>query len=156
MLEVHAVNAGDCGGHRENCGPGGKLSGDRPLPLLFEQGADLKHASQSILHAVDPDAHPFDMVEDVAEIRPYGLVDHRQVDPHQPAAHFDHRSDLALEMDDLAPQREQARDFLAAKECIDSPGFDLENVFLDFNDNRQIAVDDEVQYAVQDIVDAMG
>src|SRR3546814_42698 len=43
ILEIHAVDSGNRGRHREDRGPGGKLTRDRTLALLFEQEIGRAH-----------------------------------------------------------------------------------------------------------------
>ena len=62
---------------------------------------------------------------------------------------------MPLEPNDLAPQREQSRHLFTAEEGIDRRGLDRQHVLLDLLDHRLIAIDDEVEHAVQDVVDAV-
>src|SRR3546814_1311392 len=48
ILEIHAVDSGNRGRHREDRGPGGKLTRDRTLALLFEQVTRLEHRDQDV------------------------------------------------------------------------------------------------------------
>src|SRR3546814_14631707 len=48
ILEIHAVDSGNRGRHREDRGPGGKLTRDRNLALLFEQVTRLAHRKQDV------------------------------------------------------------------------------------------------------------
>src|SRR3546814_9034500 len=45
-LEIHAVDAGDRGRHREDRRPGGELPRDHALTLLFEHAVGLDHRSE--------------------------------------------------------------------------------------------------------------
>src|SRR3546814_18257867 len=53
ILEIHAVDSGNRGRHREDRGPGGKLTRDRTLALLFEQVTRLAHRDQDVAAAGD-------------------------------------------------------------------------------------------------------
>ncbi len=66
-----------------------------------------------------------------------------------------HRPEHPLEADQLAAQREQAADFVAVEKRVERALLGFEHVFLDRLDDRQIAVDDEVEDGVEDVVDAV-
>ena len=58
ILEIHAVDSGNRGRHREDRSPGGKLTGDRTLALLFEQVTRLEHRDQDVADAGDGALNP--------------------------------------------------------------------------------------------------
>ena len=68
ILEVHSVNARDCGRHGQYRRPGGKLASDGSDPLLFDQRAELEDGVQGIAEAVDPLLHSADVITDVAKV----------------------------------------------------------------------------------------
>ena len=59
ILEIHAVDSGNRGRHREDRSPGGKLTGDRTLALLFEQVTRLEHRDQDVADAGDGALNPW-------------------------------------------------------------------------------------------------
>ena len=58
VVEIHAVDSGDRGRHRQDRRPGRQLPRDRSLPLLLEQGREFEHAGQHFAPAVDPRLGP--------------------------------------------------------------------------------------------------
>src|SRR3546814_1603706 len=56
-LEIHAVDAGDRGRHREDRRPGGELPRDHALTLLFEHAVGLDHRGGDVAQAVRSEEH---------------------------------------------------------------------------------------------------
>ncbi|MNE61101.1 hypothetical protein D3C80_1562890 [compost metagenome] len=92
------------------------------------------------------------MVGHIAEIGPDLTVDAGQVQRLQLVGHLLHRAKDAAEFQQFAAQQEQALDVGARQEAVQRPLLHLQHAVLDLVDDRHIAVDDEVQHAVQDEV----
>ena len=74
-LEVHAVDASDRGGDRENCGPAGEALLDVTLTRRLEQQAGLERERQDLAQHADALVHALHVIHDVAKRVPDGVVD---------------------------------------------------------------------------------
>ena len=73
----------------------------------------------------------------------------------QLVANLVHRPQHALEADQLAAQGEQPADFLPFEKGVERALLGLEHLLLDRLDDRQVAVDNEVENSVKHVVDAV-
>ena len=73
----------------------------------------------------------------------------------QLVANLVHRPQHALEADQLAAQGEKPADFLPFEKGVKRALLGLEHLLLDRLDDRQVAVDNEVENGVKHIVDAV-
>ena len=73
----------------------------------------------------------------------------------QLVANLVHRPQHALEADQLAAQGEQPADFLPFEKGVERALLGLEHLLLDRLDDRQVAVDNEVENGVKHVVDAV-
>src|SRR3546814_4045721 len=65
-LEIHPVDAGDRGRHREDRRPGGELPRDHALTLLFEHAVGLDHRGGDVAQSVEAIFGALHMVPNVA------------------------------------------------------------------------------------------
>ena len=89
--EVHAVDAGDHGRHRDHRRPGGDALHVLVLRHRHQRQVGLERGGQQLALRVDRLVEPHHVIVDVAEVRARVLRDVRQVEPHQPVAHLDQR-----------------------------------------------------------------
>jgi len=73
----------------------------------------------------------------------------------QLVAYLVHRPQHALEADQFAAQGEQPTDFLPFEKGVERALLCLEHFLLDRLDDRQVAVDNEVENGVKHVVDAV-
>ena len=95
------------------------------------------------------------MIEHVAEIGARLGVDPGQVQAAQLGHHLTRRREDALEADQLAADLEDATDLVTGEEIVHRPLLHGQHLVLKGVAQRQIAVDDEVEDRVEDIVDAV-
>ena len=156
VVEIHPVDPGNRGRHRENCGVSGQLPGHVALAVLFEQGGGFDDAGQRFAQAFHSHHRALDVIEHIAEPDPRAGIDHRQFGRRQPFAHFDHRADHPHEPAELAPQPENPADRRRFGEDVDRPFLEHLHAFLQPFDHRQIAIDDEIEDRVRGVVGPFG
>ena len=152
VIEVHPVNPGDRGGHCQDRGIGSELAGHVALAVLFEQAGGLNNAGQRLTQSAHPPQRTADVIEHVAKPDPRAWIDHRQLGSGEPLADFLHRADCPLEPAKLAAQAENPAQRGRFGERIDRAHFHpLDGFFVSLED-RLIAIDDEIEDRMRDIV----
>src|SRR5574337_2102062 len=153
--EIHPVDAGDRRRHRENGRPGGELAGDDALALLLEKVRRLEYRGEDFPQAPDPRLDAPHMVEHVVKVGAHVLIERGQRKMGELVAHLVHRPQHALEPDEFSAQRKEPADLAAVEKRVERPALGLQHVLLDRVDDRQVAVDDEVEDGVQHVIDAV-
>ena len=115
----------------------------------------LEHRDQDVADAGDGALNPEHVIEQITEIGFGGLIKPRKLQVHQLATDLEHGSEHALEADELTPQRENPGHLLAGEKGCKHALLHLEDVLLDRLDDREIAIDDEVQNGMEHIVRAL-
>ena len=87
---------------------------------LLEQIARLEHGGENFAQTADPRLHPPHMVEHVLEIGPHIRVERRKREVRQLVADLVHRSQHALEPDQLASQCKEPADFFPFEKGVES------------------------------------
>ena len=95
------------------------------------------------------------MIADVAKIEAHLRVDAGHVVVLEAAGNLLHRTQDSPEAHQLAPEIEDPGDLLAVEEGVERMALHDEHLLLDRLDDRKIAVDDEIEHGVQDVIDAM-
>ena len=95
------------------------------------------------------------MIADVAKVEAHLRVDARHVVVFEAAGNLLHGTQDSPEPHQLAPEIEDPGDLLAVEEGIERMALHDEHFLLDRLDDRKIAVDDEIEHRVQDIIHAM-
>ena len=92
------------------------------------------------------------MIEHVAKKDPRARIDHRQFGHGEPLAHFLHRADDPHEFAELAAQAKDAADGRRLGEHVDRAFLKHLHTFFEPLDNRLIAIDDEIEDRVRDVI----
>src|SRR5471030_2804860 len=152
VLEIHAVDARDRGGHRQDRGPGGELAGDRVLLRLARHQARLEGEGQHLAQRVDVFLDAADMVADVAEQRLHLRLDQQVVGMFQPAADVDQWHHRLAQPQQLAAQDIEAVDLGLGKGATEHAVFQRIDLALHGLHDRDVFVDDEVEDRIEDVV----
>ncbi|MCY1241826.1 hypothetical protein D9M72_547480 [compost metagenome] len=80
------------------------------------------------------------------------VVDAREFEVAELSRHFPHRSEDSLKADHLATHAEDAPDLLRLQQRHEHVFLEFQNFVLERLDHRQVAVDNEVNDAVKDVV----
>ncbi|MNC37782.1 hypothetical protein D3C75_863560 [compost metagenome] len=94
MLEVHPVDAGQCGREGEDRRPGGELALHHALSRGLQQQAELDGVVGHFALSGEVFLQAADVNGDVAEVRAHRLVDEREVELLKLAANLRQRRDL--------------------------------------------------------------
>ena len=131
------------------------MTSDHAGALLLQQAGHFEDRGQGLAKAVDHGLDPADVIEDVAEIGAGLRIDTGQIQAGELADNLAHRSQHALEPDQLATDVEQALNVAARQKGVDGTLLHGQHFFLDRLAEGKIAVHDEVQDGVQDVVHAL-
>ena len=152
MCEVHAINTRNRGRHGKDRGPSSQLAGNCPLPLLLQQPAGFDYGGKRITQPLNAVNQAPNMVEQVAHIRINVRVHLRQFKVDKAAGQIFGWSQYPLQTEQLAAQHEYTAGFGGTQKIVDRALFHDEHLFLHHIDQVTIAINDEVQYGVEDVI----
>src|SRR5260370_3654100 len=155
-LEVHAVDAGDHGGDREDGGPPGDPLGGLVLGDGGEREVGLERGAEQLAQPVHLLAQADRVVVDVPEVGARVVQNQAEVGPHEPVAHVDQGRDPALDLEQVALEGVDAHGGVAADGLAEDVGLERLQVVLERVHDREKLVHHEVHDRVQHAARPLG
>ena len=96
--------------------------------------------------------HPLYVIHHVAKIGSDGVVDERQLEMFEPAAHLDRRRHRAAQLQELAAQLIDPLDVAPGDAVLEHPVLEFRHFALQRFDDRHVVVDHEIEDGVEDVI----
>ena len=156
IRHIHAVEAGDERGYRDDRGPRGDLLGDDVHPVALDGEVGLQDRGDQVAQRLGPLGRAQHVIVDVLVVGDQLVVHVVEVAAHHRVQHLAHRQHDPAQQDQRLAQLEgTAVDGDVTRLVVEQVVLELLHRVVQRLDRLEVAVHDEVEQPVQQVADAV-